>query len=92
MNPTTVAHLRLSSLRRTHPAWEFVRGTDEAGRECWQMRLCVEITPPMKDAGIVEFVQRPDFISLTDELRRQAAILHPFRGTPLKTRPRAYAM
>ncbi|MDP4511753.1 hypothetical protein [Nonomuraea turcica] len=92
MNPTTLAHLRLSSLRRTHPAWEFLRGTDESGQECWQARLCVEITTSMRDAGIVEVLQQPDYLSLADELRRQEAILRPFRASHLTPLPRAHAM
>ncbi|TMR90634.1 hypothetical protein [Nonomuraea basaltis] len=92
MNPTTVAHLRLSSLRKTHPAYEFVRGWDESGQECWQARLCVEITQPMRDAGIVEVVQGLDYISLAEQLRRQEALLHPFSATHLNPLPRVYAM
>ncbi|TMR99498.1 hypothetical protein [Nonomuraea basaltis] len=92
MNPTTVAHLQLSALRRMYPAWEFVRGMDEAGGECWQMRLCVEITPPMRNAGIVEVVERSDYDSLAYELRRQEAILRPFRATRLNPRRRAYTV
>jgi hypothetical protein len=92
MNPTTVAHLRLSALRKTYPAYEFVRGTDESGQECWQARLCVEITMHMRNAGIVEVVQGSDYISLAEQLRRQEAILRPFRATYLNPLPREYAM
>lgn len=92
MNETTVAHLRLSALRRLNPAWEIVRGRDESGQECWRATLCVEITQPMREAGLVEIVRRPDYVSFAAALGRQAEILHPFRGTHLNPRPRAYAM
>ncbi|WP_433513783.1 hypothetical protein ACQP2T_61265 [Nonomuraea sp. CA-143628] len=81
MNPTTVAHLLLANLRRTHPAYEIVRGNDESGRECWQARLAVKILPPMREAGLVEVVQQPDGPGLAMELRRQAGILQAFRAT-----------
>ncbi|SEN83054.1 hypothetical protein SAMN05660976_08416 [Nonomuraea pusilla] len=92
MNPTTVAHLRLSDLRRTNPAYEIVRGKDEFGQECWQATLCVEITQPMKEAGLVEVVRRPDYLSFLSALHRQTPILHSFRGTHLSPQPRTYAM
>jgi hypothetical protein len=93
MNPTTVAHLRLSALRRSNPAYQFVRGKDHSGQECWQASLCVEITQPMKEAGIVEVVQRTDYVSLLDALGRQEAILYRFRGSYLAVpRPRAHAI
>ncbi len=92
MNPTTVAHLRLSALRRTYTDYELLRGRDEYGHECWQARLRVEITQAMRDAGIVEVVQRSDYISLAYELHRQAVTLHPFRVVHLNPRPRAHAL
>ncbi|WP_327591357.1 hypothetical protein OHA25_60510 (plasmid) [Nonomuraea sp. NBC_00507] len=92
MNPTTVAHLRLSALRRRHPAYEFVRGRDESGQECWQARLCVEITPPMRAAGVVEVIQRPNHDLLVYELYRQEVALRPFHATHLNPLPRAYAI
>ncbi|WP_327586953.1 hypothetical protein OHA25_08070 [Nonomuraea sp. NBC_00507] len=92
MNPTTVAHLQLSALRSTYPAYEFIRGTDESGQECWQARLCVEITRAMRNAGIVEVVQRPNHDLLLYELHRQEGILRPFHATHLNPLPRTYAM
>ncbi|GAA3695271.1 hypothetical protein GCM10022224_071060 [Nonomuraea antimicrobica] len=91
MNPTTVAHLRLSTLRRLNPAWEIMRGTDPSGRECWQATLRVEITQPMRDAGIVEVVRQPDFLSFYGALHRQAAIFVPFSAGYLIARPRTRA-
>ncbi|MER7363257.1 hypothetical protein [Nonomuraea wenchangensis] len=92
MNPTTVAHLRLSALRRSHPAYDFARGKDDSGQECWQATLRVEITQHMREAGLKEVVQRADYVSLLDALSRQEAILYRFRGSYLALRPRQQAI
>ncbi|MFI9845145.1 hypothetical protein ACIHFD_49560 [Nonomuraea sp. NPDC051941] len=92
MNPTAVAHRRLSALRQSNPAYEFVRGRDEAGQECWQASLRVEITPSMREAGLKEVVQRADYVSFLDAFGRQTAILYRFRGSYLAPRRRARAI
>ncbi|MFI6634274.1 hypothetical protein ACIBI7_35795 [Nonomuraea fuscirosea] len=92
MNPTTVAHLQLSSLRKNNPAYEFVRGKDEFGRECWKASLCVEITDAMKEAGLRQDVQGSDYASLLLALSPQIGILYRFRGSRLAPRPRVYAI
>ncbi|MET7335972.1 hypothetical protein [Nonomuraea sp. NPDC005650] len=92
MKATTVAHLRLSGLRRTYPAWEFVRGKDKSGRECWQATLLVEVTSNMRADGVREVIQQPDYSSLLYVLRGQETRLRAYHGTHLTARPRTYAM
>ncbi|MEV0379831.1 hypothetical protein [Nonomuraea sp. NPDC050643] len=76
MNDTAVAHRRLSTLRRTYPGWNIVRGTDEHGHECWGARLRRPITAPMRAAGVVEVIRRPDAFSLGSALACQAKLVH----------------
>ncbi|TMR97324.1 hypothetical protein [Nonomuraea basaltis] len=87
-NPTAVAHRLLYVLRRTYPGWDIVRGKDESGEECWQARLRADITPALRDASVVEVLQKSDGITLASALAHQQALVHNFRATQMDPRPR----
>ncbi|MEO3797774.1 hypothetical protein ABGB14_46900 [Nonomuraea sp. B10E15] len=79
MNATTLAHRQLSALRRTYPGWEIVRGRDGSGCECWEARLRIATTEPMRQAGVAEVIRGPDVYALSSALARQQSIVHLFR-------------
>jgi hypothetical protein len=74
----TVRQLR--ALRTTYPAWEIDHVVDELGRDRWTARLVRPITDVMRDAGVIETLERPTPESLASALAHQVTLIHNRRS------------
>ncbi|MEO3891296.1 hypothetical protein [Nonomuraea sp. B5E05] len=79
MNATILAHRQYVRAATHVPGWEIVRGRDGSGCECWEARLRIATTEPMRQAGVAAFIRGPDAYALSSALARQQSIVHLFR-------------
>ncbi|MER7500423.1 hypothetical protein AB0L05_16115 [Nonomuraea pusilla] len=70
---------QLDAVRITFPGWEIDRFVSDDG-VTWTARLRRDISPQMREAGVLPVVERPDAPSLVSALSAQVELIHRTRA------------